>query len=93
MCIRDRHAQWLVNATGIETRAAHFPNPLLRRMLQSGLARPGPHGLGIDTDAQGNVIDASGIARPAIAAIGSLRLGNLWETTAVPCLLYTSRCV
>ena len=78
------HAQWLVNATGIETRAAHFPNPLLRRMLQSGLARPGPHGLGIDTDAQGNVIDASGIARPAIAAIGSLRLGNLWETTAVP---------
>lgn len=77
-------AQWLVNATGIETRAAHFPNPLLRALLADGRARPGPHGLGIDTDGDGLVIDAAGQAQPRIAAIGSLRLGNLWETTAIP---------
>ncbi len=78
------HAQWLINATGIETRAAHFPNPLLRALLAAGHARPGPHGLGIDTDVEGAVIDSKGDAQPRIAAIGSLRLGNLWETTAVP---------
>ena len=77
-------AQWLVNATGIETRAAHFPNPLLQAMLQAGHARPGPHGLGIDTDVAGEVVDATGSVQPRIAAIGSLRLGTLWETTAVP---------
>ncbi len=78
------HARWLVNATGIETRAAHFPNPLLRAMLARGHLRPGPHGLGIDTDIDAVVINRAGEAQPCIAAIGSLRLGNLWETTAVP---------
>ena len=77
-------AQWLVNATGIETRAAHYPNPLLRTMLAEGHARPGPHGLGIDTDAGGAIINAAGEVQPHMSAIGSLRLGNLWETTAVP---------
>ena len=82
--VQRLHAQWLVNATGIETRAAHYPNPLLRAMLANGHACPGPHGLGIDTDAEATVTDAAGTPQPRIAAIGSLRLGSLWETTAVP---------
>ncbi len=77
-------ADWLVNATGIETRALHFPNPMLQQLLEDGHARPGPHGLGIDTNEAGDVIDASGATSARLAAIGSLRLGNLWETTAVP---------
>lgn len=81
---RTLQAQWLVNATGIETRAARFSNPLLQAMLQDGHARPGPHGWGIDTDDEGAVISADGTAQPCIAALGSLRLGNLWEATAVP---------
>ena len=53
-------------------------------MLDAGHARPGPHGLGINTDAEAMVTDAAGTPQPRIAAIGSLRLGTLWETTAVP---------
>ena len=78
------NAAWLVNATGIETRAAHYPNPMLRALLEDGVARPGPLGLGIDTDAHAGVINAQGMAQANLTAIGSLRLGNLWETTAVP---------
>ena len=77
-------AHWLVNATGIETRASRFTDPLLASLLRDGHARPGPHDLGFDTRADGALLDASGIAQPSIAAIGSLRLGNLWEATAVP---------
>ena len=75
---------WLVNATGIETRAAAFTDPLLRQLLADGLARPGPHGLGFDCAADGAVLAADGRAQPWLCAIGSLRLGNLWESTAIP---------
>lgn len=77
-------ADWLVNATGIETRARHYPNPVLRILLDEGHARPGPLGLGIDTHADGTLFDAAGRLQSRLAAIGSLRLGTLWETTAVP---------
>lgn len=77
-------AHWLVNATGIEIRASRFTDPLLVGLLRDGHARPGPYDLGFDTCADGTLLDARGVAQPRIAAIGSLRLGNLWESTAVP---------
>lgn len=81
---RMLRAAWLLNATGIETRAAGFDDPLLVGLLHEGHARPGPHGLGFDTRSDGAVLDAAGRPQSRIDAIGSLRLGNLWETTAVP---------
>ena len=77
-------ADVLVNATGVELRAQAMRNPLLDGLLGRGLARTGPHGIGIDTDAQGRVIDAEGQASPRLFALGSLRIGTLWESIAVP---------
>ena len=77
-------ADVLVNATGVELRAQAMRNPLLDGLLGRGLARPGPHGIGIDTDAQGRVIEAEGRASPRLFALGSLRIGTLWESIAVP---------
>lgn len=77
-------ADWLINATGIETRASGFDDPLLCGLLADGLARPGPHDLGFDCAADAAVLDANGSPQPWLAAIGSLRLGNLWESTAIP---------
>ncbi|MET0129100.1 MAG: pyridine nucleotide-disulfide oxidoreductase, partial [Stenotrophomonas chelatiphaga] len=81
--------QWdlgaLVNATGVETRAEGLRNPLLRQLLAEGIARPGPHGLGLDSQATGDrLIDADGNADDAIGVLGSLRIGTLWESLAVP---------
>lgn len=75
----------LVNATGIETRTSALRNPLLRHLLAHGMARSGPHGLGLDTRAgDGCLLDADGNADAAIGVIGTLRIGTLWETIAVP---------
>ena len=74
----------VIDATGVETSATAMEQPLLDALLASGHARPGPHAIGIDSDAEGCVLEASGHALPWLSVIGSLRLGTLWETTAIP---------
>jgi uncharacterized NAD(P)/FAD-binding protein YdhS len=53
-------------------------------LLDAGHARVGPHGLGLDIDANGRLIGADGRAREDLWLIGPLRRGARWETTAVP---------
>lgn len=74
----------VVNATGVEMRASTMRNPVLQDLLAKGLAVPGPHGIGIDTDGDGRVIDAGGQPQLRLFALGSLRIGRLWESLAVP---------
>ncbi len=75
----------VINATGVETRALSVRNPLIRQLLADGHARPGPHGLGLDTtEEEGGLIDGRGQPQPAIRVVGSLRIGTLWESLAIP---------
>lgn len=74
----------LVNATGMEMRVQSMRNRLLQQLLGAGHGRAGPHGIGVDTADDGSLIDASGRADPRIRVIGSLRIGQLWESLAVP---------
>lgn len=75
----------VVNATGVETRASALRNPLLQQLLAAGLARPGPHGLGLDSAVPGDRLLAAGGQRQArLGVLGSLRIGSLWESLAVP---------
>lgn len=74
----------VINATGMEMRAQAMRNPLLSDLLGKGLAVAGPHGIGIGSDDEGRVVDAEGRARPHLRVLGSLRIGDLWESTAVP---------
>ncbi|PPU76384.1 MULTISPECIES: FAD/NAD(P)-binding protein [Xanthomonas] len=76
--------QTLVNATGVEMRVQAMRNPLLQQLLGQGIAVAGPHGIGVDTAADGSLIDADGQANPRLRVIGSLRIGSLWESLAVP---------
>ncbi|PPU06855.1 FAD/NAD(P)-binding protein [Xanthomonas arboricola] len=76
--------QTLVNATGVEMRVQAMRNPLLQQLLGQGIAMAGPHGIGVDTAADGSLIDADGHANPRLRVIGSLRIGALWESLAVP---------
>ncbi|MFB0086113.1 FAD/NAD(P)-binding protein [Xanthomonas euvesicatoria] len=76
--------QTLVNATGVEMRVQAMRNRLLQQLLGQGIAVAGPHGIGVDTTADGSLIDAEGLENPQLRVIGSLRIGTLWESLAVP---------
>ncbi len=56
---------------------------LLSRLARTGLVRPGPAGLGVDTADDGRVLGVLPATVP-LFAIGALRRGNLYESTAMP---------
>jgi uncharacterized NAD(P)/FAD-binding protein YdhS len=76
-------ADLVVNCTGPAGHAAQ-PDLLVAALLGGGLARPGPLGLGLATDAEGRVLDAHGRASRPLWALGVVRRGELWESVAVP---------
>jgi uncharacterized NAD(P)/FAD-binding protein YdhS len=89
---RDRHAgrsremrvQHIVNCTGPQTDCRRIDHPLLANLLRAGLARPDKLSLGLDCGADGALIDDRGTESKAFYALGPLRKGGLWESTAVP---------
>lgn len=74
----------VINCTGPETDCRRIDDPLIKSLLAQGLARPDTLSLGLDVDSQGALIDRDGKASHSIYAIGPVRKGFLWETTAVP---------
>ena len=77
-------ASWTVNCTGPDLDPSRSKEPLVRSLLERGEVRRDPLGLGFDTTPQGAVIDGSGAASGTLWAIGPLRTGSLWESTAIP---------
>ena len=74
----------IVNCTGHETDARRIDSPLLRSLLHNNLARVDISQLGLDATDDGSVIDGSGNPSTSLFALGSVRKGRLWESTAVP---------
>ena len=59
--------------------------PPVPALLEAGLARPDPLGLGLEVAGpDGTLLDAEGQPVPGLQAIGPLTRGGLWEITAVP---------
>ena len=75
---------WLVNCTGPAADITATADPLLRHLLDTGLARPDPLRLGLDTDPHGAIRDADGRPARDIFALGPLLRGSRYETTAIP---------
>ncbi|MFS3129147.1 FAD/NAD(P)-binding protein [Nocardioides sp. Bht2] len=70
----------VVNCTGpLSSLAA---DPLLASLARTGVVRPGPAGMGIDTADLGRVVGT--LTQATLFAVGSLRRGNLYESTAMP---------
>lgn len=67
----------VLNCTGPNTNYKEAGHPLLRRLFEKNLIKPDPLGMGIETNKKGQ-------AARAIFALGPLRKGQLWESTAVP---------
>ncbi len=74
----------LVNVSGPAPRLRDEMPPLLDALIESGLARTDPLGVGLDTDKGGALIGRSGTSSDRLFAIGPLRRGSLLESTAIP---------
>jgi uncharacterized NAD(P)/FAD-binding protein YdhS len=57
--------------------------PVVASLIAAGLARPGPLGIGLDTEGAGALRDASGKPSDRLFAIGPPRRGELWESHSV----------
>ncbi len=77
-------AGWLINATGPAADVTATTDPLLRGLLDDGMAVPDPLRLGIQADARGALLDASGKPSSRVFTLGPPLRGQLYETTAVP---------
>lgn len=71
----------VVNCTGAV--ATLHADPLLAKLAARGLAKSGPAMLGVATDDDGALLNTAGRSS-GLYALGSLRRGDLWESTAMP---------
>lgn len=74
----------IVNCTGSNPDLSRSTDPLIQQMLNEGLARAHPTGLGFDLDKDSRVLDARGQVQGSLYAIGPVTQGAFWESTAVP---------
>ena len=74
----------MINCTGPEADWRRIDNTLLSSLFAQGLARPDSLFVGLDVDRDGCMLDEQGRASQSLFAIGPVRKGGLWETTAVP---------
>jgi uncharacterized NAD(P)/FAD-binding protein YdhS len=74
----------VINCTGPEADWRRIDNSLLSSLFAQRLARPDPLFLGLDVDTDGSVLNDQAVASQSLFAIGPVRKGKLWETTAVP---------
>ena len=86
---RNEHRQVLegavlINCTGPQTHALRVANPLLRKLVADGIARPDALALGLATDQRSRVISREGTAQRTLYALGTLARESQWELTAVP---------
>ena len=77
-------AGWVINCSGPACDYARIGHPLVRSLLDGGLARPDALGLGLDVTADGVVIGADGSVSEGLYALGPVTRGTFWEITAVP---------
>ncbi len=77
-------AAWVLQATGLDGRLDGETAEPLRGLLLRGEAVADPLGLGLACDADGAVIGFDGRPTPGLHALGGLRRGECWESTAVP---------
>ena len=77
----EMSAARVINCTGPAASIEEACSSLVSSLLSAGLARPGSLGMGFATDRDGALLGSSG---GRLFTLGSLRRGELWESTAIP---------
>ncbi len=73
-----------VNCSGPAGSPAGAGSAVHDSLLEAGLARTHPLGLGLDTGEAGALLDAEGRLSTTLFTLGWLRRGELWESVAIP---------
>jgi len=79
-----RRIDLVINCTGPLADVANSRIPLIRDLVEAGLARADPDGLGLDVDDDCRIHDVDGAAQDELYAVGPLTRGAFWEVTSVP---------
>lgn len=74
----------VVECVGISVNPRDSTNPILRNLLEQGLARPDPIGIGIDVAEDCSIIGRDGKSSQRLLAAGPLTRGRLWEIVSIP---------
>lgn len=74
----------VIDCRGIRRDAGKNASALVQHLLSSGQARLDPLRIGLDVDAQTQVIGADGQPSPRLMAIGPASRATFWEITAIP---------
>ncbi len=74
----------IVNCTGPQGDLARSSEPVLRSLIAAGHARADPARLGLDVNAQSQLVGANGVAHPRLFGLGPMTRGAFWEIVAVP---------
>ncbi len=83
----------VVRCIGPALKTSDGESPLVRSLVDAGLACRAASGLGIDTDPDGYLLDADGRPNPRLVAMGALRRASDWETTSVPDIAVHARAI
>jgi uncharacterized NAD(P)/FAD-binding protein YdhS len=76
--------QRVINCSGPETDCERVADSLVAQLLETGLARPDPHRLGLHATAQGSLIGRDGEPSRRLFGAGPIVRGSLWEIVSVP---------
>ena len=77
----------IINCTGPEPRPDRTTNPFMRALVERGLARPHPVGVGFDVDDDCAAIGADGESDPRLRIFGPLTIGQFGDPQGTPFIL------
>jgi uncharacterized NAD(P)/FAD-binding protein YdhS len=74
----------VVNCSGPFADYSRIPHPLVRHLLDTGVARPDPLRLGLDVTMNCALLSSDGAISRRLFAVGPVTKSAFWEITAVP---------
>src|SRR5690606_16059852 len=81
------------DCTGLWSNLRSSGDPLITSLVSQNLAALDELDLGLRADARGQLINGSNRLVPGLFTLGSLRRGELWETTAVREIRQQASCI